>query len=514
MPSFGAGSVLEKRMTKNPAAWKLVAIGIFLTLSASQYSAAQDNKTKKASAGSTNPGAFGASSAGPCGNGKMARFTESPNSTGETVEGPACVEASPVNTLRNFVFITTASTHTAGPSPGSIFPASGDKSLGAGAGPTSLDDLVGRVRRTQTELRLRLDSNRTAAAQLDDLIARLKEFIAHSDESVGGGHFDSLLKQIKAFKEEIDQAVRNGFGWRATDDLVRQVHAVQSDWANFPVDHADVFADAATKADRTNTFNALKTQLDDLETKALQQASGGDQTKAIGKSLGLLSYWSNVLGGFLEPDGSLPADPSSKFIVHQDVSCRALFNTNKSTAVKLTIGDRLPFFDGQPMSTQTHDAFVTVNCTSPFSLSAGVAFSSIEQREFAIISSATSPGATTTVNKFGFSAKSAVHPLPLAMAHMRFYESDSHRIAVHASFGVAANVQGANSGGSSAEYLPGLSVSLFRTMYLTAGVHIGKQASLAGGFNVGDVVPSTITTPPLQTSYKVGAGFAITFTKP
>jgi hypothetical protein len=501
-------------MTKFPKAWRLVAIGILVSLSASQYSAAQDKKTKKASAGSTNPAASSVSNAGPCSSGKLARYTESPNSTGETVEGPACVEASPVNTLRNFVYITTASTQTAGPSPGSIFAASGDKSLGAGAGPTSLDDLAGRVRRAQTELRLRLDSNRMAAAQLDDLIARLREFIAHSDESVGGGHFDTLVKQIKTFKDEIDPAVKNGSGWRAADDLVRLVHAVQSDWANLPVDHADVFADAATKADRTNTYNALKLQLDDLETKSLQQASGGDQAKVIGKNLGLLSYWSNVFGGFLEPDGSLPADPASKFIVHQDVSCRALFNTNKSTTVKLTIGDRLPLFDGQPMSTQTHDAFATVNCTSPFSLSAGVAFSSIEQREFAIIPSATSPGATTTVNKFGFSAKSAVHPLPLAMAHMRFYESDSHRIAVHASFGVAANVQGTNSGGSSADYFPGLTFSLFRTMYLTAGVHIGKQASLAGGFNVGDVVPSSITTPPLQTSYKVGAGFAITFTKP
>jgi hypothetical protein len=501
-------------MTENRTTWKIVAISFMLTLSVPQFLAAQTAKTTKGTAGAAGLGSSSASNGGPCSNGKLARYTESPNSTGETVEGPACVEASPVNTLRNFIYITTASTQTAGPSPGSIFATSGDKSFGAGAGPTSLDELAARVRRTQTELRLRLDSNRTAAAQLDDLIARLREFIAHSDESVGGGHFAGLVKQIKTFKDEIDPAVKNGSGWRAADDLVRQVHAVQSDWANFPVDHPDVFADAATRADRANVYNALKLQLDDLETKSLQQASGGEQAKVIGKNLGLLSYWSNVLGGFLEPDGSLPTDPVGKFVVHQDVPCQVLFNINKSTTVKLTIGDRLPLFDAQPMSTQTHDAFVTVKCTSPFSLSAGVAFSSIERREFAIVQSPTSPGAATTVNKFGYSSKSAINPLPLAMAHMRFYESDSHWIAMHASFGVAANVQGANAGGSSADYLPGLTVSLFRTMYLTAGVHIGKQASLAGGFNVGDVVPPSITTPPLQTSYKVGAGFAITFTKP
>ena len=102
----------------------------------------------------------------------------------------------------------------------------------------------------------------------------------------------------------------------------------------------------------------------------------------------------------------------------------------------------------------------------------------------------------------------------LAMAHLRFYEWEKHRYALHATFGVAANIQGANAGGSNAEYLPGISLSLFRTMYLTAGVEIGKQASLSGGFNVGEPVPSSITSPPVQTAYRAGAGLAVTFTKP
>jgi len=137
-----------------------------------------------------------------------------------------------------------------------------------------------------------------------------------------------------------------------------------------------------------------------------------------------------------------------------------------------------------------------------------------EQREFAIQESPVSPGSTTTVSKFGYSARSEVHPLPLAMVHMRFHEWQQHRYALHATFGVAANIQGTNAGGSNAEYLPGLSFSLFRTMFLTAGLHIGKQAILAGGFRVGDEVPAGVDSPPIQTSYKAGPGFAITFTKP
>jgi hypothetical protein len=490
-----------------PLVWALVLTGLL-----GEPAAAQPTKGGGSPKAVNMPDTL---NAGPCNNAKLARYTESANSTSETVEGPACVEVSPVNTLRNFVFITTTSTQTAGPSPASIFPSSGDKSAGGGPAPNTLDDLSGRVRRAQADLRERQDSNRVAAARLDDLIGRLREFIAHSDESVGGGHFDTLINQIKDRKAQIDQALQNSrLSWKAGDDIVAEVHSVQNNWVNLPVDHPEVFSDPATKTDRTNTYNALKTQLDDLETKALQQASGSDQAKAIGKNLGLLSYWSDVLGSFLEADGSVPHDPASKFVMHQDVPCRTLFNVNKQTAVKLTVGDRLPFFDGQPMSTQTRDAFVTVTCASPFSISGGVAFSFIEQREFAIVQSPTSPGATTTVNKFGFASRSTVHPLPLAMAHLRFYEWDKHRYALHATFGVAANIQGTNAGGSNAEYLPGLSFSLFRTMYLTVGIHIGKQASLAGGFNVGDTVPSGITSPPIQTSSKTGAGFAITFTKP
>ena len=453
------------------------------------------------------------SNGGPCTNPKLSPHTASPNGAGETVEGSICIQVGPVNRLRDFIFISTSTTQTAGPPPGSIFPPSGIKSPAGGTGSSSLDDLSGRVRRAQTDLRERQDTNRIAAANLDDLIARLREFITHSDEAVGEGHFDSLVNEIKNRKAEIDQALQNP-KWKAADDIVKSVHSVQNDWTNLPIDHADVFSDAATKAERTSTYNALKAQLDDLESRALQQASGSDQAKAIGKDLGLLRYWSDVLGKFLEPDGSVPLDPASKFVVHEDVSCGALFNVNKQTTIKLTVGDRLPFFDGQQMSTQTHDALVTVNCASPFSLSTGVAFSFIEQREFAIVQTPISPGSTTTVNKFGFASRSVVHPLPLVMAHLRLYEWDERRYALHATFGVAANIQGTNAGGSNAEYLPGLTLSLFRTMYLTAGVHIGKQASLAGGFQVGDPVPPGITSPPIQTSYKAGAGFAVTFTKP
>src|SRR5205823_15028583 len=74
------------------------------------------------------------SNAGPCTNSKLPRYQVSANSSGETVEGGVCVEVSPVNRLRNFTFISTTVSQTAGPSPTTIFPSSGNQPISSGVG--------------------------------------------------------------------------------------------------------------------------------------------------------------------------------------------------------------------------------------------------------------------------------------------------------------------------------------------------------------------------------------------
>jgi hypothetical protein len=104
----------------------------------------------------------------------------------------------------------------------------------------------------------------------------------------------------------------------------------------------------------------------------------------------------------------------------------------------------------------------------------------------------------------------------MALAHARLKEFAGHLIALHATVGVAGNLQGQSSGGSAVEFLLGGSVSFVRVIYLSAGLHIGTKDELAGGFKVGDLVPSDITTiqGQVKRSYTTGFGFAISFTKP
>lgn len=200
----------------------------------------------------------------------------------------------------------------------------------------------------------------------------------------------------------------------------------------------------------------------------------------------------------------------SPFSLSAVADCEFAFSRTKTTAITLTRADLMP---GTTSAAPETVLSVSVECTSPFTVSAGVAFSTIEARQFAIQASPATPPATGTVNKFVVTNNSSFHPLVLGMVHARLCELNE-TVAFHASFGLSGNFQSQSAGGSSVGFLLGPSVSLFRTMFFTPGLYIGNKTNIGGGFNVGDTVPSNITTVPLQTSYATGFGFAITFTKP
>ena len=205
-----------------------------------------------------------------------------------------------------------------------------------------------------------------------------------------------------------------------------------------------------------------------------------------------------------------PSEGPNPFSTQIEADCEFALSRTKQTTVTLVQTDLLP---GSTSTTPTTVLSVIVECTSPFTISAGVAFSTVRQKEFAIQPVATPPNSTTTTNQFVATNNSAFHPLPLAMAHARFAEPNE-TVAFHVSLGIAGNFQSQNSGGSSAAFLIGPSISLFRTMFFTPGVMIERKAELGSGFKVGQVAPPNVTTAPLQNSYTGGFGFAITFTKP
>ena len=259
--------------------------------------------------------------------------------------------------------------------------------------------------------------------------------------------------------------------------------------------HENVVATFSSRVDRLSTIGTeLGAILDDI-------SATGEKYKNFSDAQQMLNVW----------DGRLTAALSAAaYTISKEVTCEYAFARTKQVKISLVRTDMMP---GTTASSPTTYDLGTMECASPFDVSAGVAFSSITEREFAIHAVPNSPGSSTTTNRLVTTSHSNFHPLPLALVSARVCEPNEV-IAVGAGFGVAASIKGDSSGGSAAEYLLGPTIMLFRAVFITPGLHIGRDVRLGDGFKEGDAVPTSITSPPLKKSYKPAFGFSITFTRP
>jgi hypothetical protein len=447
------------------------------------------------------------------------------NNTGETVEGPVCAQIR-INALRYFADFGKTTTYTAGPALTSILPSSASPGGALAEAPPTLDDQFAKYQRSiatlQTQLLGLQSTNREAYAFVDSYLDSLKALINQSDEVLvasGPAEVVDLVNRPQV-KIDMDAALGKKDVWHTTDKLIDQIRFLQiklnSLPQDFPANTGSITGDPCSTDNikklgwtdwdkcKDSSFKVAQSALTDLLAQATLFASDSDKAAQFGKKIGIVQYWKNQFTT-IRPES---------FIRQAEVTCGVLFNKNSSTTLKLMVADRISIFDAQQPTPQAKDNLLVVECGSAFSLSAGVGFSMITNREFALVKSAPAAGGTTSTTIFGVNSDSAINPMAIAMAHARLRDFSDHRYGLHFSFGVGANVQGQNSGGSSANYLTGLSISFLRTIYLTGGLQIGKQSELAGGFKVGQTVPTDITAPPVTSSYKTGFGFAITFTKP
>lgn len=447
------------------------------------------------------------------------------NDSGKMVEGPACAQIV-FNALHYGADFGKTVSYTAGSNLQGIFPSS---FLPAGGkNPPKTDTLnehftadFKNIQSLQEQLITMEAGNRTAGSNTDKYLTTLRALIGQSDEVFRTGGAKGVVNLAKApsTQDPMDQVIRNAFSWQTSDTIVVELQRVQADLnglpIRFPGNTGAITGDpcSATNLDllgwsdwnkcQNAQFTTAQTMVGAALTEAALWTSDSDKAAQFVKKIGIVQYWKNTITSLSE----------DSFTLQAEVRCGVLFNRNEQTILKLLLVDRTSIFDGQPSQPQTKDGLLTVTCSSPFTVTAGAAFNTIRNKEFAIVKSKP-PSGTTSVSTFGTTSDSQINPYPIAMAHARLKDWDNNRYSLHFSFGVGANVKADTSGGSSAEFLTGLSLSFLRTIFVTAGLDVGKQSKLAGGFNVGDTVPSDITSPQVSSSYKPGFGFAITFTKP
>jgi hypothetical protein len=297
--------------------------------------------------------------------------------------------------------------------------------------------------------------------------------------------------------------------------LLSSLQQEQADLNNLPIKYSSGNPGWSDWYSKNKTgYDTLVKNLQDAIDTAKQYATGSDNDKALKAKAGIVNYWKARLEALGIKDG-VTVDLLPFSVVRQDVRCSGVFNFNSNSAVALVVVDERPTLIGNDPAAKSQDPFLTVTCGSRISVSVGAGFSTIRQKSFAIIKSSGGQSGAA-VNKFGTLSDSRFNPMPMALTHARLHDFAGHLIGLHATFGVAGNFQGQESGGSAAEFLIGPSISIARVIYLSFGLHIGTHSELAGGFNENDTVPPEITSlqGQVKRSYTTGFGFAVSFTKP
>jgi len=152
-----------------------------------------------------------------------------------------------------------------------------------------------------------------------------------------------------------------------------------------------------------------------------------------------------------------------------------------------------------------------------FTISAGIAWSGLEDRTFKAVQSTetqTAEGSTeaTTVQKVGFDKDSSSRTTPLVLLNTRIgtvWTLKGSAVDLHASFGLSAKVQDSS---TTAEYLAGFSLGLAENrFFLTVGGYYGNVTKLEGGFTPGSTLPADVKSPPVHQEKHWKPGFALTY---
>lgn len=475
--------------------------------------------------------------------------------SGRTIEGPRCIDVF-YNPIQLYVSLGTVTSVVAGPdltktvlgssTAGGVrqIPAEVKKNL-----PNTVADLIAQERNLKSRLAGIKSSYAVALQQQQKAIADISLLRRTTLVLSASQAPDAVLNGYKGLKEDLASALLGSGKFQPTDQpsdqqviFLNQLQQLSDKVAGLPLQFTNgtkvdpstivcvpddqhpetrelAWADWAGKC-KDPVLDTLKAAVDAdiLDTK--NYISDSDNTKKLIAKIAVVQYWDALftrmgLRTTMTSDELKAIDISRSFYAYTTVRCGVLFNQTANTAVNIVAADLGPTLDGNDPTVKAQGAFVTVSCGTPFSVTAGVAFSTIEQKQFAIIKS---PGGTgnPSINIFGTTSDSKINPMPIGMVHVRLAEWAGHKYAFHASFGVAGNLQGQGGGGSTAEFLPGVSFSFWRTMYVSFGPDIGTKAELAGGFKENAAVPSDITSIDglIKRSRTVGFGFAITFTKP
>lgn len=451
------------------------------------------------------------------------RVNASTTAQGDKIRGPKSIKPEYVNRIRYRVAVKTKTTFTAGPSLALPFipqvPGGGD----AGANNLTMNEITGNIDTARASRNLspsdQAEQEFLAIRNGVDALIRRKAGI-QNDVSSLLANTKRARDATEGFVRESDSVLAGSGGpdevLRRLPTLIQLITGSEGDWPDPQINQflgdVDILENELGRISDVQWLTTNKTRVDALK----------DRLKQLGESVAALSHND-------KPDSPAARFDEAQRVLQQwkaifndaqsagepffelppvDVGCGFSFDQNKETSVTLVKQDRLAT---EP--TTTEQELVTVVCSSPFSISGGFAFSSVNEREFVFVPSTKTvmengQPVQKVINRFGFKNNSSFRPIPLLLLNTRVHEWGDD-VALHLSAGAGVDLK-TGEAGTDVEYVVGPSVSFKRSMFITAGAHIARVPKLAGGFQLDQEVPEGISAPPVEKAWK--PGFIISFT--
>jgi hypothetical protein len=496
---------------------------------------------------------------GACPSGKPVQhftvdITGNISTTGRTFAGPLCIDVA-FDPAVQFVQIEGVVTTVKGPDPSSVFLGSSstsggevkvtkavDAQLQGKNPPKTLPEVVAAIEAQAHIIGPLLDAVKSdylgALRQENTTIDKLTA-INKALRTTNADSLDATLKnQYLALKPDLAKALAAPKSFNPTDlpskvgDVyLDEIQQLETRLAHLPLEFVSGTAKPVNTQECTKSmdtdwtdwnavckdsyFAPVKQELDADLAAAQLYTSTSDAATALKKPAAIVQYWDTIFTGIglatTMGSDDIKAAPLTGLSTHVEIPCDGLFNENISTVLNLVTLDYTPTLTGGDPTQKAQSSFVTVTCSTRFTISGGVGFSTIEQKTFAIVPG--SDGKGGSVNVFGTTNDSKVTPVALAVANVRLSEWKNHGVGLYGSLGVGGNLE---TSASTVYFLPGMSFAFWRTMYITLGAGIGSQSVLTGGYKLGDIVPTGVTTIGAVTgsSHTACFAFAITFTKP
>jgi hypothetical protein len=188
-----------------------------------------------------------------------------------------------------------------------------------------------------------------------------------------------------------------------------------------------------------------------------------------------------------------------------DTNCRTILGRGKSSSMSIVVTDLLT------NTNQTVANVVKTVCQPLLSVSAGIGFSTLGDQTPAFVQSEKGESSGDVVpaveQRFGYTEKSDYKPLFIVQTNVRLTRPKNGWSPV-ATFGIGATNRTAT---TVVEFLFGGGVSISSVAFVTAGLHIGKQSQIGGGFEAGDLKPPSLDTVPVDTGYRKAFAISLTF---